>query len=208
MSRLQAHRLTCISALLLLALSACTLRVGSRTRMGDEPAPTAIPLTITAAPLRGSGVVSPEQPISLPPGFAISVFASGLSDPRMMAIGPDGSLYVAERGAGRIVRLPDGDWDGIADGVEPVGVDLASPSSLAFYQDGSLYVGETRRVVRLSQPNAQGAFQGRDVIVDGLPAGGHNTRTVLFSPDWTTLFVSVGSSCKTCDEEDPRRAAI
>jgi glucose/arabinose dehydrogenase len=46
------------------------------------------------------------------------------------------------------------------------------------------------------------------VIVDGLPSGGHNTRTVLFSPDWATLFVSVGSSCNVCVEEDERRAAI
>ena len=208
MSRLRAHRLTCISALLLLALSACTLRVGSRTRMDDSPAPTTIPLTLTATPLQAPGIIPPEGAISLPPGFAITVYASGLNDPRMMAIGPDGDLYLAERGAGRIVRLPDRDGDGIADGVEAVGGDLASPSSLAFYQDGSLYVGETRRVLRLSQPDAQGVFQGREVIVDGLPAGGHNTRTVLFSPDWSSLFVSVGSSCNACIEEDPRRAAI
>ena len=47
-----------------------------------------------------------------------------------------------------------------------------------------------------------------DVIVDDLPSGGHNTRTVLFSPDWSTLYVSVGSSCNVCEEEDSRRAAI
>ena len=46
------------------------------------------------------------------------------------------------------------------------------------------------------------------MIIADLPAGGHNTRTVLFSPDWSTLFVSVGSSCNVCDETDPRRAAI
>jgi glucose/arabinose dehydrogenase len=51
-------------------------------------------------------------------------------------------------------------------------------------------------------------FQERQVIIDGLPSGGHSTRTVLFSPDWSTLFVSVGSSCNVCDEEDSRRAAI
>jgi glucose/arabinose dehydrogenase len=31
---------------------------------------------------------------------------------------------------------------------------------------------------------------------------------LLFSPDWETLYVSVGSSCNVCREEDPRRAAI
>jgi glucose/arabinose dehydrogenase len=41
-----------------------------------------------------------------------------------------------------------------------------------------------------------------------LPSGGHNTRTLLFSPDWSALFVSVGSSCNVCDESDERRATI
>lgn len=43
-------------------------------------------------------------------GYAVHRYASGLNRPRMMAIGPDGPLYVAERGANRIVRLPDQIW--------------------------------------------------------------------------------------------------
>ena len=125
-----------------------------------------------------------------------------------MTVGPDGQLYVAERNAGRILRLPDRDQDGVADNVEVVADGLRAPSSIAFYRDGSLYVGETTRVLRLTEPDGNGVFQSREVIVDGLPEGGHNTRTVLFSPDWANLFVSVGSSCNVCIEQDPRRAAI
>jgi glucose/arabinose dehydrogenase len=179
--------------------------VGSPTRLSDAPAPTAIPLSVTAQPVQG---LEAGQQISLPPGFGIAVFAQGLNDPRMMTVGPDGTLYVAERGANRIIRLPDRDGDGMADGIEVVADDLRAPSSLAFYQDGSLYVGETTRVLRLSEAGEQGVFQKSEVIVEGLPEGGHNTRTVLFSPDGSTLFVSVGSSCNVCTEEDPRRAAI
>jgi glucose/arabinose dehydrogenase len=126
----------------------------------------------------------------------------------MMAIGPDGALYVAERGANRIVRLPDLDADGNADRVDVVAGELSAPSSPAFHPDGSLYVGETARILRLSKPDAQGVFQERQVIVRGLPVEGHNTRTVLVSPDGKHLFVSIGSSCNVCDEEDPRRASI
>jgi len=127
----------------------------------------------------------------------------------MMAVGPDDQLYVAERGAGRIVRLPDRDGDGVADGVEPVAQRLDAPSSIAFYADGSLYVGETTRVLRLSAPDADGAFGQASIVVDGLPSRrGHSTRTVLLSPDWQWLYVSVGSSCNVCNETDPRRAAI
>jgi glucose/arabinose dehydrogenase len=138
----------------------------------------------------------------------ISVFAQDLRNPRMMAIGPDGQLYVAERGANRVIRLPDTDRDGLADSVEVVAGELNAPSSLAFYQDGSLYVGLTARILRFSAPNAAGVFQQQETIIDGLPAQGHNTRTLLFSPDWTSLFVSIGSSCNVCEEEDSRRAAI
>jgi glucose/arabinose dehydrogenase len=198
------------------------------TRLVESPAPTALPLptappatalppaaatppaspspSVEAPAVTPTRVVPPAEPISLPPGFGISVFAEDLRDPRMMALDPAGHLVVAERGAGRIVRLPDRDRDGIADGVEVVADGLNAPSSVAFYNDGSLYVGETTRVLRLV-PQGDG-FGDRQVVVDGLPGGGHSTRTVLFGRDWSTLFVSVGSSCNVCVEEDPRRAAI
>jgi glucose/arabinose dehydrogenase len=183
---------------------------------GPTPAPTAAaqptptpPHTPTPTPeTTPTRIVPPTEPISLPPGFGISVFVQGLGGPRMMALGPDGQLYLAERGPGRILRLPDRDGDGVADGVEVAAEGLSAPSSIAFYEDGSLYVGETTRVLRLSDPDGDGVFQERAVIVDGLPSGGHNTRTVCFSPNWSSLFVSVGSSCNVCVEEDERRAAI
>jgi glucose/arabinose dehydrogenase len=123
----------------------------------------------------------------------------------MMAVGPDGALFVAERGARRIVRLPDRDGDGLADGVEQVVEGLGAPSSIAFHRDGSLYIGETTRVLRVGA----GTGSEIEVVIDGLPPRrGHSTRTVLLSPDWRWLFVSVGSSCNVCIEQDPRRATI
>lgn len=148
------------------------------------------------------------QTIQLPPGFSISIFAQGLDDPRMLAIGPDGQAYVAERGGGRILRLPDEDQDGKADRIQVVAVGFKAPSSLAFFQDGSLYVAETTQILRLSNPDLQGVFQERTTVIDSLPDGGHVTRTIAFSPDWEKLFVSIGSSCNVCMESDRRRAAI
>ncbi len=165
-------------------------------------APATLPLKLQPP------LIAPAQPINLPPGFEIGVYAHGLNGPRMLAIGPDGQLYAAERDANRIVRLPDLNGDGVADGIQVVADNLVRPSSLAFYNDGSLYVGETTRILRLSAPDARGVFQQHQVVINGLPSAGHNTRTVLFSPDWQTLFVSIGSSCNNCIENDPRRAAI
>jgi glucose/arabinose dehydrogenase len=126
----------------------------------------------------------------------------------MMTLGPDHLVYVAERGAGRIIRLPDENGDGVADAVEVAADALNQPSSIDFHKDGSLIVGETQRILRLRDPDGDGTFQEQDVLIDGLPSGGHSTRTVLLSPDGVHLFVSVGSSCNVCFEEDERRAAI
>jgi glucose/arabinose dehydrogenase len=209
MTYIKWKRLTPVPAgLLVIFLAACTLRIGSPTRLSDAPAPTTLPLEATAAPQVNTALVPTENPIALPPGFAIGVFVQGLDDPRMLALGPDGALYVAERGAGRILRLPDQDGDGLADAQQVVAQGLNTPSSLAFYRDGSLYVAETTRVLRLSDLGSQGVYQKQELVIDGLPSGGHSTRTVLFSPDYSTLFVSIGSSCNVCDESDQRRAAI
>jgi glucose/arabinose dehydrogenase len=163
----------------------------------------------TPAGTASTRVASPAGQIDLPSGFGISVFAGGLDTPRNMAIGPDGQLYVAERGAGRIIRLPDINHDGLSDRLQVVAVGFDSPSSLAFYKDGSLYISTPTQVFRLSQPDADGVFQKRDLVIDGLPGRqDHFTRTLLFGPDWASLFVQVGSSCNVCNESDPRRAAI
>jgi glucose/arabinose dehydrogenase len=175
----------------------------------EEPTATTAPVSTTpAAVVAPTRVVPPRDVVNLPPGFGISVFAEGLSGPRMMTTGPDSQVYVAERGAGRIIRLPDKDGDAVADGVEVVADGLNRPSSIDFYKDGSLTVGETRRILQLRDPDGDGTFQEQEVIIDGLPGEGHSTRTVLFSPDWAHLFVSIGSSCNVCFEEDERRAAI
>ena len=199
-----------INSLLALALlsSACTLTIGWPSRLSNELAPTEVALSTTAEPVSSAQVVRPPEPIALPQGFAISVFAEGLQKPRMLAVGPDGLLYVAERGAGRIVRLPDANGDGLADGIDVVAEELEDPTSLAFYQDGSLYVAEMTRVVRFSAPDGNGIFQDKEVVIPDLPSGHHSTRTITFSPDYTALYISIGSSCNLCIEEDERRAAI
>lgn len=201
-------RITVLVFGLVLLLSGCRFNLGLPNRTNDIPAPTALPLTGKPDLGRLGSLAAPERPIALTPGFLINVFASGLDGPRMMTIGPDGQLYVAERGANRVIRLPDTDSDGQADTVQVVYSNLNEPSSVAFAPDGSLYVSETERILRLSQPDGQGAFQKVEPVIETLPEGGHSTRTLLFSPDGSTLYVSIGSSCNACVEDDPRRGAV
>jgi glucose/arabinose dehydrogenase len=144
--------------------------------------------------------------LAVPDGYAASVFAEGLANPRFMAVSPDGVLFVAERGADRIVALPDRDGDGRADGVVEVGRGFEAAHSVAFEADGGVLVaGETTLYRVALGPDL--VERTRSVVLDGLPTGGHSTKTVAVLPTGE-LLLSVGSSCDVCLETDQRRAAI
>ena len=85
----------------------------------------------------GSGGAAELQ---LPDGYTSTVFADGLDNPRFMDVSPEGVLFVAERGADRVVALPDADGDGTADQIIEVGTGYGRAHDLAFRPDGSLLV--------------------------------------------------------------------
>jgi len=159
---------------------------------------------VAIGPLLGTGA---EASLQVPPGFEVNIFAEGLNNPRFMTLGPDGVLFVAERGNGRIVVLPDTDGDGRADRIREYATDLNQPHSLEFHE-GALYVGVPNGVIRLVDRDGDGLAEERQTIVGDLPAsGGHTTRTVTFLTDGR-MVLSIGSSCNSCIEEDWRRAAV
>src|SRR5208283_5644418 len=60
----------------------------------------------------GPEVVAPPQnaALSVPPGFTVRLFASGLSGPRLMRVAPNHDIFIAETRANRIrvLRAADG----------------------------------------------------------------------------------------------------
>ena len=144
--------------------------------------------------------------LAVPDGYEVSVFAEGLAAPRFMDVSADGVLFVAERGADRIVALPDRDGDGRADETIEVGRGYESAHSVAFEPDGGLLVAGETTLFRL-RLGADLKEADRSVVLDGLTTGGHSTRTVAVLPDGQ-LLLSAGSTCNVCVESDPRRAAI
>src|SRR5690606_20979875 len=122
-------------------------------------------------------------------------------------IGPDGALYVAERGADVVVRLPDADGDGVADERQVVVEGLDGPHSVEWYEDG-LFVAANDRVVRLTDLNGDGDFLDDDeqvTVTENIPSGGgHSTRTAHIGPDGY-LYVAAGSSSNIEVESDRRR---
>lgn len=201
---MQKHRLSLIIVFVLIIL------VGCNSYGDQEPAPTSIPLNDPQTGINDPSIplIPPANPINLPAGFGATVYAEGLADPRMMAFGPDGSLYVTQPSTGQIIRLDDNNEDGISDTSEVVAEDLLDPSGIAFYRDGSLYTAETTRVLRLTDPDSDGYYDKREIIIAGIAAGGNTNRSIIFSPDWNHLYLAIGSSCNVCQEEDERRATV
>ena len=138
---------------------------------------------------------------SAPSGFAVTLFASGLQNPRLLRVAPSGDVFVAESAAGRIrvLRAPDGATQAAQNEVFASG--LEGPFGIAFYPSGPnpewVYVAETNRVVRF--PYRSGDLHARgapETVVPRLAptTGGHDTRDIVFSLDGKRMFVSVGSS--------------
>src|SRR5262247_880030 len=51
----------------------------------------------------------PLQHIKLPPGFEISIYASGVENARSMALSPNGTVFVGSRSAGKVYAVVDRD---------------------------------------------------------------------------------------------------
>ncbi len=160
----------------------------------------------------GSERAGTHTPLTLASGFAISVFAKGLGDPRVMVLDPEGTLLVSIPQEGRVVALPDRDRDGHADETVVVIDGLRRPHGMAFRcaSECSLYIAEEDGVSVYSYDGESFKASRKKKIAD-LPRGVfHVTRTLLFlpKPHDDTLLISVGSSCNVCTEKDLRRAAV
>lgn len=147
-----------------------------------------------------------EFPLSLPDGFKIEVFAKNLGQPRVMVFDSEGNMWVSRTREGIVTKLV------VSQGrvVEQQNIfrDLDSPHGLAFDPDNPniLYIAEQHRIAKARlYSNAP-----LEKIMDLPSSVGHRnhfTRTIAFGPDGR-LYVSIGSSCNVCREDDTRRSKI
>lgn len=155
-----------------------------------------------------SGAVGEYHTLSLPEGFTVSIFASGFEKARFLAVDPTtGDIFVSDASAGVVYRLADRDTNMIADENKSFFAGLTYPHGLAFH-DGWLYIAAENQIVRVRDTDGDGDGDRREVIVPSLPSGGnHVSRTIVFDSTGM-MYVSIGSTCNACDEEDPRRGAV
>ncbi len=152
----------------------------------------------------------PLETITLPPGFAIELWAR-VENARQMALGGvdarGGVLYVGSRGAGKVhaVRFDAayraGPVTRIADG-------LNMPSGLA-WKDGALYVAAVNRILRYDDIDRRIEHPPAPVVVTGSLPGDthHGWKFIAFGPDGK-LYVPVGAPCNICAPDDPYAAIL
>src|SRR3954451_18458720 len=163
------------------------------------PAPKATPSVdngpaVTSKPAGAS--------LILPPGFSISVFATGLAGPRYMALAPNGDVFVTETPANRVSVLRNGQSFVFARG-------LNQPFGIAF-NGGFLYVANTDGIVRFPYTAGQTSAGGAapQVVTTLSTGGGHILRNIVFSADGTKLYASVGSTSNDTTGGNPTRGTI
>ena len=147
----------------------------------------------------------------LPKGFKINVFAEGeFREPRWMTLAPNGDVFLADSRANSIIVLRDKNKDGVAEERFVFSDKLSQPFGMAFHKDW-FYVANTDSIVRFSYKSGQTKAEGEPEKLVELTPGGYNqhwTRNILFSPDGSKMFVSIGSATNVSVEADPKRAGF
>jgi len=192
----------------LLAICLAASGVALMEVQGQEPAAgTDIEITgHSFIPERLNFSLELMQNLSLPEGFEVNVFARDLKNPRMIAVGDDGTVYVTEPAENRTIALVDVDGDGISDRERVVASELAGVHGIAVH-GGKLYLA-TPTELYVAEIGLDGEVGEPQILVDDLPDGGqHPNRTFLIGPDGR-IYLSVGSTCNACIEPNPEHATI
>lgn len=163
--------------------------------------------------------------VQIADGFGIAVAAEGLGKARFLAKSPDGRIFVpdmknmSDNTDGKIYVLSDFDEREMRFKKKAVYLsNLRNPNSVAFYTDrnGShwLYVALTDKLVRYAYAEGEAKPSSTPEVIARFPdygknyteGGWHLTRTIAIHND--TIYVSVGSSCNSCEEEPGETRAM
>ena len=144
--------------------------------------------------------------LNVAPGFAVNVFARDLGNTRILAVAPNGDVYVSRRDQGDILRLRDANRDGRADG--PAIWAGHRPGAHGITIHGNKLYLVTVKEVFVADIAPNGGLSFFRLLVGDLPdAGQHPNRTIEWGPD-NMLWISVGSTCNACNESNPENATI
>jgi glucose/arabinose dehydrogenase len=144
----------------------------------------------------------PVQAIRLPAGFHAEVYAHGMPGARMMAEGPNGTVFVGTRAIGRVYAVSKN-----ADGstrTRVIAQGLSQPNGLVMIGN-SLFIFAVNRVLRYD--NIEASLEAVPTPVEltaafGLPTeqehgGNHHWKFTELGPDGR-IYTNVGAKCNIC----------
>ncbi|MFP6582339.1 MAG: PQQ-dependent sugar dehydrogenase [Candidatus Hydrogenedentota bacterium] len=165
---------------------------------------TLILATLVAVSAHAQDIDVAEQlkNINLPDGFKIEVYIDDIANPRQMALGDNGTVFVGTRGAGSVYAVVDKDGDYKADAAYtllskreklPDGTRANMPNGVAF-KDGSLYISAANNLLRFDDIESKLEKPGDPVIVaSDIPIGKtHFWKYIGFGPDGK-LYIPSGA---------------
>ena len=169
--------------------------------LADLPAPFATRSTANMSQrVARTGADIPKAP----PGFAVDLFASGLDTPRVIRVAPNGDIFVAKTGAGRVrvfrpaaERRRTGSRRDLRRRLAATLRDCLLPVRI---RPEVRLCCDADSVVRYPYASGEMRASGAAEKITSLPSGGgHWTRDLAFSADDKTLFVSVGSGSNVAE---------
>ena len=142
-----------------------------------------------------------------PAGFEVTLYTTGLDNPRRIRRAPNGDLFVAEVTTGKIEIFRGIDSAGHPQCTAVFANSLDRPFGMNFYPPGPdphwVYVGTTKAVVRFPYRNGDMRARAPSEHIMDLPDNGHNNRDVLFEPDGNKMLVTVPSFSNADDADSP-----
>ena len=204
-------------ALLAVGLAACTASDGPTGATGTgspssaattgNPSPGLHTVRLTVADGTDAGPASGRS-LRVPTGWRAEVWAA-VDGARMAAWLPDGSMLVTTGDHGTLLRL-DPRGTGRAPAVQRLATGLDDPQGVAVTERRGrtvVLLGEATRIV--SWRYRDGSLSDREVLVDGLPTGGHGGKFVAVHG--STVAYDIGSATNSDGADrraNPDRAVI
>ena len=143
------------------------------------------------------GVSESELPkLTVPKGYNVEVFASGIGNARTLRIGDKGTVFVSNRLLDKVYAVTD--KSGKRE-TKVIASGLDRPNGLAFHK-GALYVAEGTRISKYENIEDNLDNPPKPVVIySDLPNHqSHGWRYIGIGPD-NKLYINVGAPCNICE---------
>jgi glucose/arabinose dehydrogenase len=141
----------------------------------------------------------PTAKLTLPKGFNIEVFASGVTNARSTRLGDKSTVFVSSRLVGKVYAITD--KNGKRE-VKTIASGMHSPNGIA-YHNGTLYIAEIERISKIDNVEDQLDNPPKPtVIYSDLPSDEpHGWKFLTVGPD-NRLYFNIGAPCNICMPSD------